>query len=87
MTPIESATAAVMEAMADGPGSRDYLRAQAIARAAIAAIREPSEGMVTAGNGSKPYNLVGLCEGTIHPVVQRAWPAMIDALLAEEGPA
>jgi len=53
------------------------------ARKVIAAIREPSEAMVKAGNASKPYNVTGHCEGTIHPVVQRAWPVMIDALLDE----
>jgi len=53
------------------------------ARAILQAIREPSEAMVKAGNRSRPYNLAGWCEGTIHPVVQRAWPAMIDALLEE----
>lgn len=52
-------------------------------KAVLRAIREPSEGMVRAGNRSRPYNLVGYCEGTIHPVVQRAWPAMIDAALEE----
>ena len=53
------------------------------ARAVLTAIREPSEAMVQAGNRSKPYNISGFCEGTIHPVVQRAWPAMIDAALKE----
>lgn len=50
----------------------------------LKAIREPSESMVKAGNRSKPFNVKGYCEGTIHPVVQRAWPAMIDAALADE---
>lgn len=52
-------------------------------RAVITSIREPSEAMVKAGNASKPFNVVGYCEGTAHPVVQRSWPAMIDAMLEE----
>jgi hypothetical protein len=56
-----------------------------IARGVITSLREPSEAMIRAGNRSEPYNLVGYCEGTIHPVVQRAWPAMIDAALGQEG--
>jgi hypothetical protein len=54
------------------------------ARAAIEAMRLPTPGMVKAGNGSKPWNVTGYCEGTVHPVCQRSWPAMIDAALKEE---
>ncbi len=94
MSIIERAARATFEAVqADGGGftepwdapSMERVRAtyrKAVA-ATIAAIREPSEAMIKAGNGSKPYNLTGYCEGTIHPVVQRAWPAMIDAALEE----
>lgn len=74
MTPIDRATAAVMTAMGDGPGSRDVLRAQAIARAVIAAIREPSEGML------------GPAYGECHSpkdVPEHIWHVMIDAMLAE----
>lgn len=56
---------------------------EAIALGVIRSMREPSESMVKAGNRSKPFNVTGYCEGTIHPVVQRAWPAMIDAALAD----
>lgn len=52
----------------------------------LRAIREPSEAMVKAGNASKPYNVEGYCEGTVHPVCQRSWPAMIDTLIAEAEP-
>lgn len=56
---------------------------EAIAAGVIRSLREPSEAMIKAGNASKPYNLTGYCEGTIHPVAQRAWAAMIEAALAE----
>lgn len=52
-------------------------------RAVLTEIREPSEAMVKAGNSSKPFNVVGYCEGKVHAVVQRSWPAMIDAMLDE----
>ena len=71
MTPIERATAAVMEGMGDGPGSRDYLRAQAIVRAVIAAIREPSVDMAVVGGNRK------------HIGSGDMWRAMIDQLLEE----
>lgn len=77
MTPLERATTAVMNAMGDGPGSRDRLRAQAIARAVITAIREPSDEMkrvgtaVTRGAGDEKYWADGV----------GAYEAMIDALL------
>lgn len=89
MTPLERAARALCELAGNPPGAtmngkalwQDYLPE---VRAVIAAIREPSQTMVNAGNRTKPYNVTGNCEGTIHPVVQRAWPAMIDAMLAEE---
>lgn len=67
---------------ADGtmPAWRGWMR---IASELLAAMREPTEAMVSAGNKSKPYNVTGYCEGKIHPVVQRAWPAMIDAALED----
>jgi len=88
MSPIERAARALCELDGNPPGATmdgkplwmDYLPE---VRAVLGAIREPSEEMVSAGNKSRPYNVTGYCEGTIHPVVQRAWPAMIDALLAE----
>lgn len=55
----------------------------AIARGVINSLRHPSDAMIKAGNASKPYNLTGYCEGTIYPVAQRAWAAMIEAALAE----
>ena len=55
-----------------------------IARGVINSLRHPSEAMIKAGNASKPYNLTGYCEGTIHPVAQRAWAAMIEAALVDE---
>lgn len=56
---------------------------QTQARAVLKAMREPTGAMVSAGNGSKPWNVVGYCEATVHPVCQRSWPAMIDAALDE----
>ena len=51
------------------------------ARAAIEEMREPTDEMVRAGNASKPWNVTGYCEGTVHPVCQRSWSAMIDDAL------
>tara|TARA_R110000868_G_scaffold411706_1_gene707810 strand:+ start:29969 stop:30268 length:300 start_codon:yes stop_codon:yes gene_type:complete len=68
----------------DGPGSAKEI-ARDMARAAIEAMREPTEEMcwsatdVSVGTG---------CEGnfTIHTEAAReAWQAMIDTLLKEEG--
>lgn len=73
MTTLERATAAVMKAMGDGPGSRDYLRATAIARAVLQAIREPSEAMVDAAAEWSPLG----------SVAREVFPAMIDAALEE----
>ena len=80
MTPIGRATAAVMESMGDGPGSRDYLRAQAIVRAVIAAIREP--GLSALAAGADAIEAAPIDADDTH-LAEVAWPAMIDKLLEE----
>ena len=54
-----------------------------LVRAILTAMRDPTEAMVEAGNGSEPFNFTGYFEGKVHAVVQRSWPAMNDAALAE----
>lgn len=73
MTPFERASTAVMEAMGDGPGSRDYMRANAIVRAVLNAIRDPSDAMKSAG--------MDACGGD--GSVLDGYEAMIDAMLEE----
>jgi hypothetical protein len=83
MSPAEREEELLIAQQVEDDGWREHVDD---VRAVIAAIREPSEAMVSAGNKSKPYNVTGWCEGTIHPVVQRSWPAMIDALLNDGVP-
>lgn len=85
MTPVERAAAAIRECFRIwGLPELHPEQYEALAAGAIRSLREPSELMVKAGNRAKPYNVTGYCEGTIHPLVQRAWPVMIDAALAGE---
>jgi len=56
------------------PFKSDYLAA---ARAAIQAMREPSDGMVEAGWRAKEYGM------TLEESVAATWPAMITAALGE----
>jgi len=61
-----------------GPDGEFYFNHRA--RAAIAAIREPSEGMIEMAKNARH----SVPEGSPHGIVfNHAWAAMIDALLAE----
>lgn len=84
LSPLERIQEAIMEVALESEVLIPIPLAARISVKVLEAIREPSEAMVKAGNRSKPFNVTGYCEGTIHPVVQRAWPVMIDAALADE---
>jgi hypothetical protein len=88
MTPLEAAARAIYNADPqlgpDGPVPRDQqhtpLRAVCIAqaRAAIKAIREPSEAMLQ--EGISPWDQM---PGTDDECLTAIWQALIDAILAE----
>lgn len=65
---------------ADGNKKADRFDLAAVARAAIEALREPSEAMVMA---SVAATLPADPTLFLSTVVRKQWPAMIDALLAE----
>lgn len=76
MNPIERAARAVAEYTGQRmPPSGDVVTCEGIARAVLAAVREPSRSMLEAGaSGSgEDSETVAIC----------AWEAMIDAALAE----
>ena len=84
MSPLERATSAVMTVMGDGPGSRDYLRATAIARAVIAAIRDPGDAAMLAGEAELAPALGDHYDAVINGYLSVGiWEAMIDAIAAE----
>jgi hypothetical protein len=70
-TAFDAATSAVLETTQGSPGTRDYLRCQAIVRAVLTAIREPSDAMLQAA---------AECESSF---VADVYTAMIDAALTE----
>jgi hypothetical protein len=91
MTPLELASAAIIEALReqgdlmDDCGAPEWaqvdgaFRVEPLARAVLAAIREPSEAMIDAARNAKfpVYR-----DGKDHSTVPR-WQAMVDAALAE----
>lgn len=90
MTPLERAANAIEHEfveLADPYGNVSaYGIAHRVARAVLAAIREPSEGVVDALNAG----LEGEClwrhpDGSAGSPQDHAWQSMLDAALAEEG--
>lgn len=63
-------------------GKDCYLRC---ARAAIEAMREPTEGMLSAGDSMMPQIAKGQDITTGYDALKDAWPAMISAALEQEG--
>ena len=75
MTPIERAMQAVIDRVIDAGGTIDW-RPQDVTRAAIAAIEEPSEAMIRAGEDTLSFVQTD--------DARSVWRAMIKAALEEK---
>lgn len=96
MTPVERMARAIC-LITRPEADIDYIRSIPVhplweaslqqARAALAALREPSETMLSAGDSVMPQIAKGEDITTGYDALKEAWPAMIDAALTESTPA